>query len=242
MMLSDQAEEEIVVVESVYCLEDEFQRLDEKTYRVKISKNCCVTVQVDPTYPLGDLGISVTAGDLSRHKSDSFANDLKAYNLSQGASEGRQLMLLDFAKEKYASYLSKDEQPDFVEEPVELIIVKIDHMRSSDSYVKTLEKWTSLFDLTGLLTFSKDKGIILLLEGSKQNISKFMYNWKTVNIDVDSRGRPCKEKMMQILYRKEQSNHYLESMKEKNFTCVKTDSLIGYFESTKIYEILKNVL
>merc|ERR1712059_137808 len=88
-----------------------------------------------------------------------------------------------------------------IKRELELLVVKVDHMRNVTEYVRTLEGWTISLNLHGFLVFSKDKGIIFLLEGDKGRIGQFLINWKTVNIDVDSRGRPCKERMMQLVFR-----------------------------------------
>jgi hypothetical protein len=38
---------------------------------------------------------------------------------------------------------------------------------------------------------------------SGEDLSWLLKQWKTVNMDVDARGRPCKERMLQILIRYE---------------------------------------
>jgi hypothetical protein len=38
---------------------------------------------------------------------------------------------------------------------------------------------------------------------SGEDLSWLLKQWKTVNMDVDARGRPCKERMLQILLRYE---------------------------------------
>jgi hypothetical protein len=36
---------------------------------------------------------------------------------------------------------------------------------------------------------------------SGEDLSWLLKQWKTINMDVDARGRPCKERMLQILLR-----------------------------------------
>jgi hypothetical protein len=38
---------------------------------------------------------------------------------------------------------------------------------------------------------------------SGEDLSWLLKQWKTINMDVDARGRPCKERMLQILLRYE---------------------------------------
>ena len=56
------------------------------------------------------------------------------------------LAVLEFAKEKYES-IRIDHEKEFklVDDQTELVVVKIDHMRNSSNYVKTLENWTEEF-------------------------------------------------------------------------------------------------
>jgi hypothetical protein len=40
-----------------------------------------------------------------------------------------------------------------------------------------------------------------MFTSSGEDLSWLLKQWKTVNMDVDARGRPCKERMLQILLR-----------------------------------------
>jgi hypothetical protein len=42
-----------------------------------------------------------------------------------------------------------------------------------------------------------------LFTSSGEDLSWLLKQWKTINMDVDARGRPCKERMLQILLRYE---------------------------------------
>lgn len=77
-------------------------------------------------------------------------------------------------------------------------VLQIDHMRSKSSYIKTLTQWTKELDLCGHLVFY-DRLILLLLQGDLKDIKVFISHLRTVNVDVDSRGRSCKERMLKIL-------------------------------------------
>ena len=95
-----------------------------------------------------------------------------------------------------------------------------------------------------MLVIAKDQGLILLVEGDKCDISKFLLSWKTTNIDVDSHGKPCKEKMMQVLFREKHKNSdfYLKEITGESFTVIECDNLIQYFSETKIISVLESIL
>ena len=166
-------------------------------------------------------------------------------NFILGLEEQQKIVsTVEYAKEKYfdlKSDYSKEIQ--LSEKEIELMIVKIDHMRKSGPYLKTLENWSNQFALTSLFVISKDQGLILLVEGDKCNISKFLLQWKTTNIDVDSHGKPCKEKMMQILLREKHGNsdYYLKEITKECFTVIECDHLIQYFGQSKISSTIKSI-
>ena len=41
--------------------------------------------------------------------------------------------------------------------------------------------------------------VYVVLLGDNKAISEFIKRWKTQNVDIDSHGKSCKEKMMSIL-------------------------------------------
>ena len=194
------------------------------------------------TYPQTYPQISVSAEFLTRNQNQVFANELTDFVVNLGECDQKLLAVLEFAKEKYNS-IKIDHEKEFklVKDQNEIVVVKIDHMRNSSNYVKTLESWTEEFCFTGVLVFSKDMGIVLMLEGEKYGISKFIQNWKSVNIDVDSRGRPCKEKMIQILYRKETQKLLLNAVSKEKFCVVKTEKLCNHFQGLDINELIKRI-
>ena len=152
---------------------------------------------------------------------------------------------VEYAKEKYFDLKSDySKEIKLNEKEIELLVVKIDHMRKSGPYMKTLENWSEQFALTSVLVISKDQGLILMVEGDKCNISKFLLNWKTTNIDVDSHGKPCKEKMMQILLREKHGicDLYLKEITEESFIVIECDHLMQYLSGTKIISMIESIL
>ncbi|CAF1075553.1 unnamed protein product [Didymodactylos carnosus] len=74
-------------------------------------------------------------------------------------------------------------------------LMKIDHMRSSKIYMKHLQDWTNLFELTGRVLHIPHS-IFILVEGTNEKIKSFVIKLKTHTVDIDSRGRPCKERLL----------------------------------------------
>ena len=152
--------------------------------------------------------------------------------------------VIEFAKEKY-----EDLKNETVKESIcsdveyEVIVVKIDHMRKSGPYVRTLESWTQQLGLVGVLSISNDQGLVLLLEGDKCQITKFLLNWKTVNIDVDSRGKPCKERMIQILHREKtyKAEQQIGNEPSDNFNVIECDNIIDFYTNKRHELIIKSL-
>ncbi|XP_059166761.1 uncharacterized protein LOC131949022 [Physella acuta] len=77
-------------------------------------------------------------------------------------------------------------------------LLQLDHMRSKQSYVKLIKKWTTELSLTGRLIFLH-KIILILIQGDASCIKDYIIRNRTCNVDVDSKGRSCKEKMLSVL-------------------------------------------
>ena len=200
-----------------------------------------MTLQLDQDYPRSCPQISVSAQLLTRKQNQVFVEELRDFTKNL-EDESKILTVVEFAKEKYNTFkIEHKKEFEIVETENEFLVVKIDHMRNSSNYLKTLEDWTEQFDLTGAVVISKEEGIIFMLEGDKYGVSKFLQSWKSVNIDVDSRGRPCKEKMLQILHRKKTENLLLFPIFKEKFSFIKVDKLSEYFNGYEITSIIKSI-
>ena len=78
-------------------------------------------------------------------------------------------------------------------------IAKIDHMRNEQKYFKILKSWARELSISGRLLNCGRHSVYVLLIGTSGNLSEFLRRWKTQNIDVDSQGKPCKEKLISVL-------------------------------------------
>ena len=159
------------------------------------------------------------------------------------------------------------------DESVEVLVAKLDHMRDANQYMKTLAKWCADLHLVMLLVVAKDTGVVVVVEGeegalgslitrSQSSIKRlstyaFVTRWKTVNIDVDRKGRPCKERLLQALTRQRLDRRgALTEVIQKDalaanaedlvgeptcFTFKKADRLMDCFSQTGIEDLLHNL-
>lgn len=234
-----------MVLESIYCVGGEFSRPAQNVVTVKFEQFSSLTFHLDGDYPGTPPVLSVSLDLLTRAQSERFVGELKSFVSSLPAGQQKMLPTLEFAKELYQSIeIAERKETQIVEEDREVLVVKIDHMRRSCEYVRTLETWCGQLAVRGVLVISRDKGIIFIMEGDKLNTSNFIINWKTTSIDVDSRGKPCKERMIQILYRSPVTNgqEILREVSEEKFLLMKVDDMKSSFEKKKIGNILDSVL
>ena len=84
-----------------------------------------------------------------------------------------------------------------------ICIARIKHMRNEQKYFKILNTWSKELGIRGKVLNAGLNTIYVALVGSSPSVSDLLQRWKTQNIDVDSQGKPCKEKMISILCRQQ---------------------------------------
>ena len=256
------------VIEAIYCDVGEFTRLSSNVVRVKFEENCFLTLEIDQQYPNSSPRTSVDIELFSREDSDTFnkvheekhenihlthtlpTQEISEFSKSLGDGVDHKLsVILDFAKEKYnLMKVEVKQEANVIKVDTEMLVIKIDHMRKSGQYVKTLETWADNLAVHAALFVSSKQGLILVMEGSSSSISKYLLQWKTQNIDVDSRGKQCKEKMIQILYRQTScENNVIETglkNRSENSGYFQTIDCNDLFEcvSNNLFNVLKSVL
>ena len=126
---------------------------------------------------------------------------------------------------------------------VEFVVATLDHMRKVVNYLKILEKWTEELEVAVLIVMSKSHDLVVLMEGETENVTRYLSLWKTSNIDVDSKGRSCKERMLQIVSRNTIENETLGEFTENGsrFRFVQTEKLSDLFKNSKIETIMQNL-
>ena len=212
---------------------------------VRFAESSHLTFTIDQQYPQSAPQISASLGLFSRQQNEKFVESLKCFVLSLPPGDQKMLQTIDFARDQYQLMETEErKEAQIVEEQRELLVIKIDHMRNSSDYVKTLEKWCDQLGVQAVLFISSDQGLVFLLEGEKSNTSHFILNWKTSNIDVDIRGRPCKERMITILYRSslEKDERMLGELTQETFQIIKVDVIMSAFKNKKICKIMESVL
>jgi hypothetical protein len=100
--------------------------------------------------------------------------------------------------------------------------ILLDHIHNFKRYSKHLVSWAMDLDITGILFFTRagsggrgsagsssghggspescGKSLILIQSSSEANINEFGKLLRTTYVDVDSKGKPCKERMSTVLF------------------------------------------
>ena len=86
-------------------------------------------------------------------------------------------------------------------------VAKLDHMRNEQKYLKLLSSWAKELDIYGKILHTGSHAIYVIITGtSASSVNEFLKQWRTQNVDVDSKGRPCKEKLLRVVCQRELSN------------------------------------
>lgn len=98
-------------------------------------------------------------------------------------------------------------------------LVHVDHMRDAKFYRKWLRKTCSDADVSLLikqcypnLDFTKRPKIVVGLLGDRESVSSVFKRWRTSRVDVDSKGKPCLERMMNVMLEGDLDNHPSEGI------------------------------
>ncbi|XP_051983953.1 RWD domain-containing protein 3 [Xyrauchen texanus] len=221
--MAKEATDEMSVLSAIYCEKDEFELLEESAergfvYRIHTltEKNnektpLSLIFHISPDYPHTPPDISISSSHLSRKRCQHLRNSLldRARSLPpEPMVHGLILWLQENFSDlnKTSSSHLAEIRPEIKEETWTALL-HIDHMRSKAKYIKLIEKWTIELCLTGRLFTGKL--ILILLQGTKENIKEYLHLQKTVKVDVDSSGKRCKEKMMSVLCEIPQSEEML---------------------------------
>lgn len=79
-----------------------------------------------------------------------------------------------------------------------LLFIHIDHMHDRRLYTRNIRTMVSDATCTGRLIFY-NKLILLVLHGSRPALRSYLKRHRTETVDIDSRGRACRERMMNVL-------------------------------------------
>ena len=86
-------------------------------------------------------------------------------------------------------------------------LVRVDHMNNGRNYRKWLRRNAEELGLSLMIKqgypnddVRKRPFIFVGLVGRKEDVENFLKRWRAIKVDVDSRGKPCLERMMIILH------------------------------------------
>ena len=77
-------------------------------------------------------------------------------------------------------------------------VLEIDHMHEERRYLKHVQDFSKQTSVHALLLLAR-KTIFILLAVECDAVERFLFLMRTVNVDVDRRRRPCRERMMKVL-------------------------------------------
>lgn len=214
--------DEVTALQSIFCRHGEFEletslRLDSAIFAVHFAINLkCednessvikMIVSLDENYPHDIPKLAVSSTNFSKKELSQILEQLVTFAQEIRGSP----MILELATWlKQNATLIKSEQShtpetkttinkkDVRHEDRRLILLRVDHMRSKQRYCKIISNWVNELELSGRIIFHGHLILIILL-GHKESVQKYLRLHRTCVVDVDSAGRPCKERMMDIV-------------------------------------------
>ncbi len=99
-------------------------------------------------------------------------------------------------------------------EAVEEAVVVIDHMNEAVPYMRLLERWASEEGLEGAVLYAggdgsgrRVHGVTVVLQGGAAGVGGFLQRLRTELVDVDAKGRRCRERQSTVLCRRPHGAH-----------------------------------
>lgn len=170
-----------------------------------------MSVMIPPNYPRTVPEISLSCTEMTKKNMSLLRDQLNAHAANLiSSSSGPIIMDLTLWLQDNAG-LCRDE-PAMARPRSErtgrntIVLIKLDHMRNRPRYLKLISRWVEELTLNGRIFFLGNL-IFILITGKCENVKKYLCRHKTCNVDVDSSGKPCKERMMNVLMQKESSSN-----------------------------------
>lgn len=210
--------EELDAIRAIYSNKDEFDVLYKgdgvQDTIVKVQVACdavspptrlTVVFTLAPDYPSISPDISLFCDQMKREQAELFKEAVLTYARSH-TGEPVIMDIVLWIQNNITRYIDHNKGKS-AQQNASIItaLLHIDHMRARGKYIKTIQKWTDDLNLAGRLIFHGSL-IFLLLLGNREDIKEYIVRMKTVNIDVDSKGRSCKERMMKVVAEEELDN------------------------------------
>lgn len=135
-----------------------------------------------------------------------FVNFVETDDMSLVAQRCREVGLEALFRTAMKVYSNNDEKDDGSEVTAYGALVHVDHMNNNKCYRKWLRKAAKECECLLLLKqtypnhdFSKRPFIVVAVVGDASLVQQFLKRWRTSRVDVDSKGKPCLERMMKVL-------------------------------------------
>jgi hypothetical protein len=120
-----------------------------------------------------------------------------------GRERGRELLSTASPSSSTLQHESTDKtegREEVIGSEMPFALLYIDHMRDTKGYIGCLESFCSECQVQGILRPSpRGSYDLLLLSESAEGIKRWVSLLKTTKIDVDSKGKRCKEKQSRVL-------------------------------------------
>ena len=173
---------------------------EEKTLMITFVVEMTVTLHL--SYPRTLPEISLSCAEMSRKSLSSLKDNLLEYatNLHSSSSEPMIMELTMWLQENAKTFFNKpalDSARNNITADNTILLLKLDHMRNKSRYIKTITNWVGELKLNGRIFVGYM--IFILLTGEADDVREYLRRHKTCNVDVDSSGKPCKERMMNVL-------------------------------------------
>lgn len=201
-------DEELEAVRSVYCGEDEFTIISNDksstVFTVRLPTSDTHNVRISATFSVSPHAWDVLIQD-ALFSRNSLTRMKSAFNAWR-SSEHTVWDAFTWITENGASFLdipgastSSDIQEDTT---CYAVVIQLNHVRDVKRYSKVLQSACEDFGLVAKMLFRTQGGPLLVGRSkSQEEIKEFLKALKSRNVDVDSKGMPCKERMCSVLYR-----------------------------------------
>ncbi|XP_048764384.1 RWD domain-containing protein 3-like [Ostrea edulis] len=218
--MAEDLQEELEVVQSIYCREGECvitDTLGSLELTVKLQKEgqlmptVTVRMQFSSLYPRQPPTISCQCEDRSlSHELVTLLTELSSQlqgtpMVSELLTHAQEILNQQTPveaevkkSEKFGGQQTDTPTDKFRAGSVTAVLV-LDHMRSRARYVQTIQKWVTSLSLQGCLVFI-GKVIFIVIQGHSANVKEYIKLQRSSNVDVDSRGKKCKERMMSVVH------------------------------------------
>ena len=125
-------------------------------------------------------------------------------NNSTAVGEPCLYQLLEHVKQFLIGHLDKDDTHTAAgidKDTLVSYLINIDHIRNETLYYKCLQSLCKQTNVSCKVINISDhhREIFVELTGMERDVKSFLKQWKTQNVDIDSRGKPCKEKLISVV-------------------------------------------